>query len=144
MTAQPPSLSHALRVAASLFVGLAMLLAVCAPFLDGIEPAVFLGLGLGYCLVLAFSGVGFALAVPSRIVGWWLAASALPVFGVGTVGILVNFSPSALFDLPAALLWGLWALLGASLVAGCALAGWGWLRYLRRKHTVPHVLRRMQ
>jgi hypothetical protein len=139
MSQQPLILSHPLRVAAGLFVGLARPVVACAPFIDGIEPAAFLGPGLAYCLLLALFGVGLALAVPSRLVCWWLAASVIPLLGISAFGVLVWSSPAALLDLPTALMRGLQAITSGWVAGGCAVAGWGWVRYLRWRRSAARA-----
>jgi hypothetical protein len=93
------------------------LLVICVPFGPAADPLSYFLWGTAYCLFLAFFAVGLCLAMPNRIVLWWLLSILVPL--LVNVGSLLSF----------------WVypevVLRAWILASCAVAAWGWVWYIR-------------
>jgi hypothetical protein len=131
-------LSHPLRAVALLFAGMAALVVACAPFVPEVAPLLFLGAGLPYCLSLALFAVGLVLALPSRAVCWWLLSGVVPLLGEAGFWLLLRSDPDTLWRVFPHAVHGLLAVLGAWLLAGLAVAGSGWVRYMRCARQTGH------
>jgi hypothetical protein len=131
MSQQPPILTHPLRLVAGGSVGVATVIVAGVPFVREIEPATLIVPALAYGFLLNFFSVGLVLTVPSRLMGWWLVAGVVPLLNLAAFDLLIRPAPVAILGLSSAQYWALFAELWLWLAAGCALAGWGWVRYLR-------------
>src|SRR6266436_3119073 len=73
---QAPILRRPVRLAVTIFPGLVIFVFAFFPFLPdevAAKPVIFALFTVGYCAFLAFFGVGFALAIPSKWFNWWMA-----------------------------------------------------------------------
>jgi hypothetical protein len=140
MSGQPFALVRPVRSAGLLFAGLVALFAACAPFIEEVDPVVFVLGGAAYSLLLALFGVGLGLALPSRLVLSWLLSGVLPLLVTAGIWLAVRFDPEFLFRAPAAVYRGLLGVLWGWLLAGCAVAGWGWVRYIRGRRSASRGL----
>src|SRR5262245_53078210 len=113
-----------------------LLVAVCAPWIPDVDAAEFLGVGAAYCLLLAGFAVGLLLA-GRRVFRAWAAAGAIPAAGMVALLVWLALRPDpadprgSLYQLQ----WALRSLQGviaAYLVVGLAIAGSGWIGYIRR------------
>jgi hypothetical protein len=107
------------------------LLVICAPFGPAVDLLSYFLLGPAYCLFLALFAVGLGLATPSRILVWWLLSFLVPLLVI--VDSLLSFwvCPEVFLSTPPAVFLGLLGVLGAWVLASCAVAGSGWVRYVR-------------
>jgi hypothetical protein len=128
---QPPMVSHPVRLAVLTFVGIAAFLAVCLLFAAEHDPVMFLTAGLAYGAFLALFGVGLCLALPGRVVRWWLISGALPLMCVTVFWLWLRSDPEAILRSPPGVMIGLLVVLQGWIVAGVLIAGWGWVRYVR-------------
>src|SRR5262249_35318618 len=134
MENRPPFVSQPIRLAGLLFAGFASLMLICVPFIEDIgevNPVVFLGSSMAYSLFLACFGVGLGLTATSRVAHWWMLSIAFPLSVVAGFLLWIRWAPETVLRLPAVMWWAIYSLLGTWAGAGCVVAGWGWLRYVR-------------
>jgi hypothetical protein len=131
LTMKPFALARPVRLAGLLFGGLFAVFAICAMFIDKVNPVAFVLGGAAYILLLSLFSVGLGLALPSRLASWWLLSGVLPLLANASFWLAVRADPEFFFRAYAAVIPGLLCIQGSWILAGCAVAGWGWVRYVR-------------
>ena len=124
------SIRHPLR----LFLRVAAILGVPAGILSLGDPRIA-AWSMVYSVVLAWAGVGFALAVESRAaLRLWFAAAVLGLIAMLIAGYAVQSLPGRSLHDPlfTRALWASQILVGVSLAALCLVALMGWCRWLLR------------
>jgi hypothetical protein len=141
---QAPILRRPVRLAVTIFPGLVIFVFAFFPFLPdevAAKPVIFALFTVGYCAFLAFFGVGFALAIPSKWFNWWMAlvfiGMALEFLSLGLIYLLCHPSlkgqidPSQAWRILNWLIPPLYWFSKALLVLVSVIPTRGWIDYVR-------------
>ena len=133
MPDQKVILERPVRMAGLLFAGLVAFWFACCPFVEEVDSVASVLGGAAYCLFLTMFSAGLVLALPSRIVVlWWMLSGVIPLLFSAGFWLALRSDPEWIFRASArvflrGLNWVIWGWL----LTGCAVAGWGWLRFIR-------------
>jgi hypothetical protein len=131
MVREHPTLSRPFRAAAWCLGVLAILFISSFLFVNRMGGLDGYAWGLGYCFFLTLFGIGFALAARSRLVLWWIVSGIVPAGMIVGFGLWLRSSPESILSLSQGAWWGMMGVLCTWVLAGCVVASYGWVEYIR-------------